>query len=152
MTPPFLYSVEREYPVAIKQLWKAWVNPLDLESWCHGTEHESIKGATTSDLSIGGLWSCGIFVPSHNFSAYFFGRYTEIIENELLEHTMHYTDSPEEFNAKDFSSASHHVVIRFESRGEKSWVNFSSLESYQMARNCRQRLEWKAISIALASS
>ena len=125
MTQPFLYSVEREYPVTIKKLWKAWVDPFDLEAWYHGTEHESVIGATASELSIDGLWSCGIFVPSHNFSVYFFGRYTKIIENELLEHTMHYTESIEEFNAKDFSSASHHVVIRFEARGKNSWVNFS---------------------------
>ena len=125
MTKLFLYSVEREYPVSIERLWSAWTIASELEAWYHGTEHESIKGAVTSELSISGLWSCGIFVPTHNFSGYFFGRYTEIIENELLAHTMHYTESAEEFNAKDFRSASHHVVIRFKSRGENSWVKFS---------------------------
>lgn len=125
MNQPFLYSVEREFPVAVERLWKAWTDATDLEVWYHPTELDSVKGATASDLTIGGLWSCGVDVPAHNFVAYFYGQYTRIIQNELLEHTMHYTQSEAEFEAKDFDSLSHLIVIEFESRGANSWVKFS---------------------------
>ena len=91
MNRQFLYSVEREFPVSIDRLWRAWTDASELEAWYHPTDLGSTKGATVSDLNINGLWSCGVEVPEHNFTAYFFGQYTEIVHNELLEHTLHYT-------------------------------------------------------------
>lgn len=32
MTQAFLYSVEREYPVSIDRLWKAWTDAAELEA------------------------------------------------------------------------------------------------------------------------
>lgn len=125
MTQPFLYSVEREYPVSMDRLWKAWTDATDLESWYFPTDLGSTKGATVSDLSISGLWSCGVEVPEHGFTAYFFGKYTKIEKNQLIEHTMHYTTSSEEFAAKDFSTKSHLIRIEFKDRGSSSLSKFS---------------------------
>ena len=125
MAQQFLYSVEREYPVSIERLWKAWTDASELESWYHPTDLSSTKGATVSNLSIGGLWSCGVEVPEHGFTAYFFGKYTKIEKNKLLEHTLHYTTSLEEFAAKDFATESHLIRIEFEDRGSSSWSKFS---------------------------
>ena len=125
MTKPFLYSVEREFPVSIDRLWRAWTDASELEAWYHPTDLSSTKGATVSDLIIDGLWSCGVEVPAQNFTAYFFGQYTEIVQNELLEHTLHYTTSTEEFEKKDFSTESHLIRIEFEDRGTNSWSKFS---------------------------
>lgn len=125
MNQPFLYSVERDFPATVERLWKAWTDASELEAWYHPTELHSVKDATASILTIGGLWSCGVDVPAHNFSAYFYGRYTNIIQNELLEHTMHYTKSAKEFAVKDFTTPSHHIVIEFQERGAKGWVKFS---------------------------
>ncbi len=125
MNQPFLYSVEREFPLSVERIWKAWTDASELEAWYHPTELDSVKGATASDLTIGGLWSCGVDVPAHNFAAYFYGKYTKIIENELIEHTMHYTQSAEEFAVKDFTTPSHLIVIEFQDRGAKAWVKFS---------------------------
>ena len=125
MSQPFLYSVEREYPVPIEKLWHAWVDSDSLEAWYHPTDLASVKGATTSVLEVGGLWSCGVDVPAHNFAAYFYGKYITIVKHELLTHTMHYTESAADFAAKDFSTPSHEVVVNFESRGPKSWVKFA---------------------------
>ncbi len=74
MTQPLLYSVEREYPVSVNKLWKAWTDATDLESWYFPKGLGATKGATVSDLSIGGLWSCGVEVPEDGFTAYFFGK------------------------------------------------------------------------------
>ena len=125
MLQPFLYSVERKFPVSIERLWKAWTDAADLEAWYHPTDLSSTKGATVSNLEIGGLWSCGVEVPAHNMTAYFFGQYTKIIRNEVIEHTMHYTTSAEEFENKDFASEFHLIRIEFEVRGDDSWSKFS---------------------------
>ena len=125
MTQPFLYSVEREFPVSIERLWRAWTQASELEAWYFPTDLSSTKGATRSEVEIGGLWACGVEVPEHNFTAYFFGKYTSIVPNQLLEHTLHYTTSAEEFAAKDFSSESHLIRIEFEDRGASSWSKFS---------------------------
>ena len=125
MTQPFLYSVEREYPVSIERLWNAWTDASELVAWYFPTDLSSTKGATRSEVEIGGLWACGVEVPEHNFTAYFFGKYTSIVPNQLLEHTLHYTTSAEEFAAKDFSSESHLIRIEFEDRGASSWSKFS---------------------------
>lgn len=125
MSQPFLYSVEREFPVPVERLWRAWTDASELEAWYHPNDLTSTKNATASDLTIGGLWSCGIDVPAHNFTAYFYGQYLNIIQNELIEHSLHYTQSAEEFVAKDFTTPSHHIVIEFQDRGNSSWVKFS---------------------------
>ena len=125
MTQAFLYSVEREYPVSIERLWRAWTDASELEAWYFPTDLSSTKGATTSVLEVGGLWSCGVEVPEHGFTAYFFGKYTTIVPNQLIEHTLHYTTSAEEFAAKDFSTESHLIRIEFEARGASSWSKFS---------------------------
>lgn len=125
MTQPFLYSVEREYPVSIDRLWKAWTEASELESWYFPTDLGSTKGATVSELTVGGLWTCGVEVPEQGFTAYFFGKYSVIQKNKLLEHTLHYTTSPDEFEAKDFTTQSHLIRIEFEDRGNNSWSKFS---------------------------
>lgn len=125
MTQSFLYSVEREYPVSIERLWRAWTDASELEAWYHPTDLQSTKGATISELQIGGLWKCGVDVPAENFVAYFFGKYTKIVPNQLLEHSLYFTTSAAEFDAQDFSSPSHRIVIEFQNRGSNSWSKFS---------------------------
>ena len=73
MAQPFLYSVEREFPVSIDRLWRVWTDASELEAWYHPTDLSTTKGATVSDLIIDGLWRCGVEVPEQNFTAYFFG-------------------------------------------------------------------------------
>jgi uncharacterized protein YndB with AHSA1/START domain len=125
MTQPFLYSVEREYPVSIDRLWKAWTDATELESWYFPTDLSSTKGGTVSDLVVGGMWSCGVEVPEQGFTAYFFGHYSKIVQNKLVEHTLNYTTSAEEFARKDLTADSHLIRIEFEDRGSSSWSKFS---------------------------
>jgi len=117
MTQSFLYSVEREYPVGIECMWRAWTTTSELETWYHGTEHSCVKGATTSELRVGGLWTVAIDVPQFNFVAYFYGQYQAIEANRQLKHTLHYTQSAEEFALRDMSTEN--------DRGDSSWVRFS---------------------------
>jgi uncharacterized protein YndB with AHSA1/START domain len=125
MSQAFLYSVEREYPVSISSLWSAWTDSEKLEQWYFPKDLKSVKGATISDLRVGGLWTCAVDVPDHNFVAYFFGKYLKVEEHRKIEHTLHYTQSKEEFAAKNFKSESHLIVLDFEDHGKDSWVKFS---------------------------
>lgn len=125
MTQAFLYSVEREFPVPVRTLWSAWTEAEKLEDWYFPTDLNSVKGATVSDMKVDGLWTCAVDVPEHNFIAYFFGKYLTIQEFEKIEHTLHYTQSVEEFEAKNFETESHLIVLNFEERGINSWVKFS---------------------------
>ena len=125
MTQAFLYSVERDYPVSINELWSAWTDPAQLEAWYFPTALKSVPGATESELHVGGLWACGVDVAEFGFVAYFYGKYTKIENHKVIEHSLHYTQSKEEFEAKNFDSESHLIVVDFEDRGESSWVKFS---------------------------
>ena len=121
----FLYSVEREYDIPMDILWAAWTDPVALEAWYHPTDLTNVPGSVASEPVVGGLWTVAVDVPAHGFVAYFYGRYTEVSEHVRLEHTMAYTQSAEEFAARDESAPHHRVVIEFESRAFRSWVKFS---------------------------
>ena len=121
----FLYSVEREYDIPVEILWAAWTDPVALEAWYHPTDLSNVPGSVASDAVEGGLWTVAVDVPEHGMVAYFFGRYTAVVENARLEHTMAYTQSAEEFAARDETAPHHRVLVEFASRDFRSWVKFS---------------------------
>lgn len=121
----FLYSVEREFDIPVEVLWDAWVDPVALEAWYHPTDLACVPGSVVSDPVDDGEWAVAVDVPEYGFVAYFYGRYTAVFPHARLEHTMHYTQSAEEFAARDHSSEHHLVRIEFDSRGMRSWVKFS---------------------------
>lgn len=126
MKHEFLYSVEREYSVGVERLWQAWTNAAELEAWYHPTVLDTVPGSVSSEAIDGGLWSTAIDVPDYGFVAYFYGWYSNVQPLVGLEHTMCYTQSAEEFAAKDPNAPHHKVKVEFEDRGpEKSWVKFS---------------------------
>ena len=121
----FLYSVEREVAHPISQLWLAWTNAASLEQWYFPTALSSVPGLTVSDARPGGSWKVSVDVPMNGFVAYFYGQYSVVETNKRIEHSMHYTQSREEFDAADLSTPAHHIVLEFDDRGERSWVKFS---------------------------
>ena len=121
----FLYSVEREFDIPVEILWAAWTDPEALAVWYHGVERSVVPGSVTSDPVVGGVWSVAIDVPELEYVAYFYGKYTAVVENARLEHTLHYTESAEEFAARDYSTENHLIVVEFEARDFRSWVKFS---------------------------
>jgi uncharacterized protein YndB with AHSA1/START domain len=119
------YSVEREIDIPVDILWAAWTDPDALGVWYHGLGHLIVPGSVLSDPVPGGMWAVGVNVPEDNFVAYFFGKYTAVVENARLEHTLHYTESAEEFAVMDFTTEFHRIVVEFETRDFRSWVKFS---------------------------
>jgi uncharacterized protein YndB with AHSA1/START domain len=121
----FLYSVEREYPVGLETLWSAWAQAEELEKWYSPTMLSVVPGSATSETKIGGRWAIGVDVSMNGFNAYFWGRYSEVVENEKLVHSLSYSQSPEEFEARDDNAPFHTIVVEFEPRPNGSWVKFS---------------------------
>lgn len=121
----FLYSVEREYPVSISEMWRAWTDSSALQAWYHPADLSCLPDSVENHSEVGGIWSVSVDVPEHGFVAYFYGLYTEVREHELMTHTMIYTQSKSEWEARDLSAPHHEVVLNFEERGNNSWVKFS---------------------------
>ena len=120
-----LYSVEREYPVAMATLWNAWVDAEALEDWYHPTDLAVQPGSVTSDPQVGGWWTVAVDVPHFEFTAYFFGRYTEMQPHQHLEHTLAYTQDADEFVARNEDVPVHIIRVEFEERGATSWCKFT---------------------------
>ncbi len=121
----FLYSVEREYDIPVEMLWAAWTDPVALEAWYHPVDLSVLPGSVVSDPVVDGLWTVAVDVPEHGIVAYFYGRYTVVVENARIEHTMAYTQSADVFAARDDSAPHHRVLVEFEHRDFRSWVKFS---------------------------
>lgn len=120
-----LYSVEREFAVSVETLWLAWTQAEQLEKWYSPVDLSVVPGSVISEPKVGGLWTVAVDVPMHNIVAYFFGRYTEVEENVRLVHTLHYTQSADEFGLRDESTPHHLIKLDFERRGDNSWVRFT---------------------------
>lgn len=121
----FLYSVEREYDVSLDHLWDAWINPEKLQIWYCPVDLSVVPNSVVSEEFVDGWWTVGVDVAAFNFVAYFYGKYSQIIKNQLLVHSLFYTQSEDEFKARDLTQISHEIRIEFETRENKSWVKFS---------------------------
>ena len=124
-----LYSVEREYSVPLSILWKAWVEADQLQQWYSPEVLDTVPNSATSDAVVGGEWAIAIDVSVNGFNAYFWGKYTEVIFQEKLVHTMFYSQVELEFNLRGEVQEHHVIKIDFEARGENSWVRFSQFGS-----------------------
>jgi hypothetical protein len=122
---PFLYSVERVIKAELSRIWHAWTQPQALEAWYHPVGLAALPETVTSHAVVDGPWAVSVDVPDHNLTAYCYGRYTAVINEKLLEHTMLYTESATEFEQDDLGGPSHLVSVSFEQREVGVWVKFS---------------------------
>jgi uncharacterized protein YndB with AHSA1/START domain len=120
-----LYSVEREYPVAISKLWSAWMDADALENWYSPTDLSVVPGTVVSEPIVGGWWTVAVDVSAHGFNAYFWGTYSEIEVNKKIVHSLSYSQDATEFAARAITADAHIIQIDFEDRGSSSWVSFT---------------------------
>lgn len=125
MKQEFLYAVEREYSVPVETLWAAWTEAKQLEQWYSPTMLTVVPGSATSETKVGGRWAIGVDVSVNGFNAYFWGRYSEVVEHEKLVHSLCYSQSETEFMAADDNAPFHTIVVEFEPRPNGSWVKFT---------------------------
>jgi uncharacterized protein YndB with AHSA1/START domain len=120
-----LYSVEREYPVAVSKLWSAWMDADALQLWYSPTDLSVLPGSVVSEPILGGWWTVAVDVSAHGFNAYFWGTYSEIEVNKKIVHTLSYSQDATEFAARVITTDAHIIHIDFEDRGATSWVSFT---------------------------
>ena len=120
-----LYFVEREFNCDIETLWSAWTDATQLEAWYSPTMLSVVPGSVTSEVFIGGRWAVAVDVSVNGFNAYFWGRYSEVVPNVRLVHSLSYSQDEAEFIFADDNAPAHRIVIDFEKRGKKSWVRFT---------------------------
>jgi uncharacterized protein YndB with AHSA1/START domain len=121
----FLYSVEQEFPASIDAMWIAWTDSAAVEQWYSPSALSVLPGSAVSEPRVGGWWTVGVDVPDNGFVAYFFGKYSEVVENLRLVHSLYYTQDAVEFAARDLAGEHHVIEIDFESRGESTWARFA---------------------------
>ena len=79
------------------------------------------------------------------------GRYTAVAPNARLDHTLAYSQSAEEFAARDDDAPHHLVRIEFENRGFRSWVKFSQFGDLPEAEALRARAGMESYFDSLAA-
>lgn len=125
--PAPLYTVEGVYPVPVEALWTAWTDAAELERWYSPTDLSVTPGSAVSDARPGGRWAIGVDVPAHGFTAWFWGRYTEVVPHRRLVHTLSYSQDRADFDAHDDDAPAHVIVVDFEERGAESLVRFAQI-------------------------
>ena len=120
-----LYFVEREFDVSIDTLWSAWTSVASLEQWYSPTDLSVVPGSVVSENQVGGRWAVGVDVSAHGFNAYFWGRYSEVLPNKKLVHTLCYSQDEKEFLERDDNAPAHTIVVDFEERDGRSWCKFT---------------------------
>lgn len=120
-----LYFVEREYPVSLDRLWKAWTDAAELQGWYCPTDLTNVPGSVVSDAVVGGWWTVAVDASAYGHIAYFYGKYTEVVPQTLLVHTMHYTQDEAEFRARDLDTPQSIIRIDLEAREGGAWSRFS---------------------------
>ena len=125
MKQEFLYSVEREFQVAIERLWDAWTKADQLEQWYSPTILSVVPGSAISEAKVGGVWAIAVDVSANGFNAYFWGQYSVVEPHKQLVHDLHYSQDEAEFVLKDMDTPAHKIVIDFEDRNGASWVRFA---------------------------
>ena len=113
MTERELYLVEREFAVSPDRMWQAWTEASQLEAWYHPAVLSIVPGSVTSDAVVGGRWALAVDVPMNDMVAYFWGRYTDVVDGSRIEHTMSYSQDEAEFVARDDDAPAHRVVVDF---------------------------------------
>ena len=120
-----LYFVEREYPVSIDRLWRAWTTASELEEWYHPTVLSVVPGSATSEPQVGGRWAIAVDVPMNDLVAYFWGRYSVVEEHRRLEHSLSYSQDELEFAVRDDNAPAHQIVIDFAETDGGARVRFT---------------------------
>lgn len=80
-------TVEATVNVNVEIVWSKWINPNDIVNWNTASEDWHTTKAE-NNLVVGGKFSSRMEAKDGSFGFDFWGIYTHIIPNELIEYTM----------------------------------------------------------------
>lgn len=82
----FTLSMSRTFNATKDRVWKAYTTPELVKQWWSGVPGEMI--IDKMDVKVGGIWR---YIQKEESGEYAFnGKYTEIIENEVLAYTFEF--------------------------------------------------------------
>ncbi len=84
MTPFAPLVIDREYPVPIERVFRAWSDPVQLQQWFRGSSEAVVESAEV-DLRVGGGYRIVIRIEDDEFVV--FGHYSAVETPTLLEFT-----------------------------------------------------------------
>lgn len=120
-------SVETIVVAPIEQVWRAYTTPEDIKRWNAASEDWHTTAATV-DLRVGGVFSSRMEARDGSMGFDFAGRYTKIVQHELIEYS--------------FGDRTAQVEFADDSNGVKVRVTFDSEPSHSIEQ---QRQGWQAI-------
>jgi uncharacterized protein YndB with AHSA1/START domain len=80
-------TIEATVNATIETVWSKWTNPNDIINWNSASDDWHTTKAE-NDLVVGGKFSYRMEAKDGSFGFDFWGIYTNIIFNELIEYTM----------------------------------------------------------------
>jgi uncharacterized protein YndB with AHSA1/START domain len=87
MTDKQTITIEANVNANVETVWSKWTNPNDIVKWNTASEDWHTTKAE-NDLVVGGKFSSRMEAKDGSFGFDFWGIYTQIIPNELIEYTM----------------------------------------------------------------
>jgi uncharacterized protein YndB with AHSA1/START domain len=114
--PPVDIEIERRFAASPARLFRAWVEPNELERWAWGSLGSEVHASV--DLRVGGEFRIATTRPDGVEWA-FSGRYAEIDPNRALSYTLHW-DAP-----MGYVSAGEHATVRFAEDAGGTRVTFT---------------------------
>jgi len=87
MTDKQTITIEATVNAAVETVWSKWTNTNDIVKWNTASEDWHTTKAE-NDLVVGGKFSSRMEAKDGSFGFDFWGIYTHIIPNELIEYTM----------------------------------------------------------------
>lgn len=80
-------TIKASVNTTIETVWSKWTHPNDIVNWNNASDDWHTTKAE-NDLVIGGKFSYRMEAKDGSFGFDFWGIYTQIITNELIEYTM----------------------------------------------------------------
>ncbi len=77
-------TVETTVAAPIDQVWKAWNSPEDIKQW-NAASDDWHTTQSVVDLRVGGVFSSRMEAKDGSMGFDFEGKYTKVIEHELIE-------------------------------------------------------------------
>ncbi|MFZ4796427.1 MAG: SRPBCC family protein [Bacteroidia bacterium] len=87
MTDKQTITIEATVNANVETVWSKWTNPNDIVKWNTASDDWHTTKAE-NDLVVGGKFSSRMEAKDGSFGFDFWGIYTHIIPNELIEYTM----------------------------------------------------------------
>ena len=80
-------TIEAWVNAPVQTVWEKWTNPQDIMQWNNASDDWHTPSAE-NDVRTGGKFKSTMAAKDGSYSFDFWGTYTQVTENELIEYTL----------------------------------------------------------------